>query len=180
MALAIGLIVATPPLVGAQEIASDEPGVYVSFPGLSGELAHEDRSDWIDVLSIDWGMDGNSALETGTERMCAGYRTGGTVVGGLTLTRPHDGSPSAFARACAEGTHFPIMVVETTSERTGLGRHMRYELQDAMITAYSIDTSGDAPTESISFDYTKVDSRVIPATQRGKLDPAWNPEFAGP
>jgi len=177
--VALGLVASTAPFANAQD-RPDRPGVYVSFPGLDGDSEHEGDSEWIDVLSVEWGADRDSAPETGTERMCAGYRTGGAVVGTLTLTKPHDGSPSRFSRACAEGTHFPIMLVETTSERTGRGRHMRYELQDAMITAYSINTSGDAPTESMSFDYTKLDSRVIPATQRGKLDPTWDPEFAGP
>lgn len=177
---AVGFLGPTAPLAQAQERATDGPAVYVSFPDMDAESQDVAQLDWIDMLSVEWGAAGNSAPEARSERRCAGYRTGSAVVGAVTLTRVYDVVPFEFARACAEGTHFATMVIETTSKLTGSGRHMRYELRDVLVTRHSIDAAGDQPTESISLEYTKVDSRAIPATQRGKLDPAWDPEFAGP
>lgn len=166
----------------AQETAPTraETGIYLNLSGLGGELEDADHSNWIDVRSLAWGKVDNPAATTGAARRCSGFRDGSAVVGDVTLTRFSDASSSRLALACSEGRHFPSMVVEMTDSRSAGGRYIRYELQNVMMTSYSLATTGVRPTESFSFNYAKAESRAIPATQRGKLDSAWDVEDSEP
>jgi len=160
----------------AQEAAPTraEAGIYMKLPGLGGELEDADRSDWIDVLSLAWGTGVYPDRATQAVRRCSGYRAGESVVGELTLTRSTDEASSALGLACTEGRHFPVMFVELADSRSAAGRYIRYELQDVMMTSYSISIAGDSPTESFTFDFVKAESRALPEAQQGKLDPAWD------
>jgi len=179
---AVAFLVPAASLSHAQEGAPGQKTVSIrmSIPGLLGEEEGVERSDWIEVLSLEWGTAGNPSPESATMRRCAGFRAGSIVVGDLTLTRIHDTNSPLLARACSEGRHFASMIIEMTTGRSEAGSYIRYDLQDAMITSYSTDSSGDRPTESFSFNFAKADSGAIPATQRGKLDPAWDVENSEP
>ena len=169
---AAALLVAAAAPASAQE-GDSEAKIFVTFAGLDSGSVNEDGAEWIEMRSLEWGSAGDT-VQIG--RRCAGYRLGGTVVGRLTLTRSRDGSPPDFQRACAEGKHFARMVAELATGRSEGGRYARHELRDVMVTSYRVDASSPFPMESISFDYVGAESRVIPATQRGKLDPDWDPE----
>jgi type VI secretion system secreted protein Hcp len=179
---AVLFLVIPVPESGAQETTPDRPsaGAWMKLSGLNGESTDEVHSDWIEVSSLEWGASGTQNPAVHSVRRCAGFRSGELVVGDLTLTRYSDASSSQLVLACTEGRHFPGMVVEIATSQSEVGRYIRYDLQDAMITSYSIETSGDRPTESFSFDYAKAESSAIPAAQRGKLDPTWDVENSEP
>ena len=97
-------------------------------------------------------------------------------IGNVVLTKSYDKSSPKLAEACAKGTHIPKLSLEwTTSEADG-ARYVRYELQDVMISSYSIDATGDRPMESLSLNFAKVKTTYIPQNERGKLDSGWKVE----
>jgi len=179
---AVAFLIPAVSLAYAQEVAPTraEAGIYMKLSGLGGELEGADRSDWIDVLSLAWGTDGDSGPATQAVRRCSGYRAGESVVGVLTLTRYTDEASPALALACTEGRHFPFMFVEMADSRSAAGRYNRYELQDVMMTSYSVASAGDRPAESFTVNYVRAESRALPDTQQGKLDPAWDVEDSKP
>jgi len=69
---------------------------------------------------------------------------------------------------------------ELTTGRPDGGRYIRYDMQNVMITGYQVAVSGDREIEWFRFDFAKVVSEAIPATQRGKLDAAWDVENSEP
>jgi len=179
---AVAFLVPAASDVSAQEETADRqaPGIYLKINGLESEAENQDHSAWMDVLAIEWGGAENPAAGTTSLRRCAGFRAGSVAVGDLTLTRYPDASSSTLTRACAEGRHFPSMVVEMTTGQSDGARYIRYDLQDVLIAGYHTDTSRGRQTESFTFNYARVESEAIPATQRGKLDSAWDVENSEP
>ena len=182
MATAVAFLISAATVVSAQEGVVDRqaPGIYLKISGLEGEAEYVDHSALIDVLSLEWGAAESNTTATNSPRRCAGFRAGSVPVGDLTITRVHDAASSTLFRACAEGTHFPTVVVEMTTGRPDGGRYIRYDLQNVMITGYQVTASGDREIESFRFDFSKVAAGAIPATQRGKLDSAWDVENSEP
>lgn len=146
--------------------------MYLKIEGIEGEASDRAHSAWIDVLSVDWGAKGTPVRATtavrqgGVERK----RPGRVKYGDITLKKGYDASSPKLAEACATGKHIPSVVVEyTTSEADG-SRYMRVELQDVVISSYSIDATGGRPTESISLNYAKIETTYIPQEERGKVE----------
>jgi len=154
MVTAIAFLISAASVVSAQEEVVDRqaPGIYLMISGLEGEAENEDPPAWIDVLSLEWGAAESNTTATKTPRRCAGFRAGSVAVGDLMITRVHDDG----------------------------GRYIRYDMQNVMITGYQVAVSGDREIEWFRFDFAKVVSEAIPATQRGKLDAAWDVENSEP
>ena len=152
--------------------------MFLKIDGIDGEAVDEAHSDWIDVLSVEWG-----AMRTPPrvnlarpQRDAMRKRPGRVKYGDITLTKSYEKSSPKLAEACAKGTHIPKVSLEwTTSEADG-SRYMRVELQDVTISSYGIDATGDRPMESISLNYAKVKTTYIPQDERGKLDSGWKVE----
>ncbi len=190
---AVLLLIATPSTASAQEGDPDRPMVvgivpgpvaavdmFLKIDGIDGEASDEAHSDWIDVLSVDWGARADPARPTTP----APQRRGGDgarrptrmEIGNVVLTKSYDASSPSLALACAKGTHIPSLVLELTSSEADGSRYVRYELQDVIISSYSIDATGDRPTESVTFNFAKVEWQYIEQDQRGKLDSGWKVE----
>lgn len=191
--LSAGLIfITTPSTASAQEGDSDKPVIagvvpnppvaavdmFLKIDGIDGEASDEAHSNWIDVLSVDWG-----AMQTPAranlappQRDAVRQRPGRVKYGDITLTKSYDKSSPKLVEACAKGTHIPSIVLELTTSEADGSRYMRVELQDVIISSYGIDATGDRPMESISLNFAKVKTTYIPQNERGRLDSGWRVE----
>lgn len=152
--------------------------VYMQFGDIKGESTDRAHSDWIDVLSVDWGAKGTpvrasmAVPQGGAERK----RPGRVKYSNITLKKSYDASSANLAQACANGTHIPRVSLEWTTTDADGTKYMRAELQDVIISSYSIDASGDQPIESISLNYAEIKTSYIPQNQRGNVETEWKVE----
>ena len=86
----------------------------------------------------------------------------------LSVTKLMDAaSPAIFTEACVgKGKIVKIDLCTVGSDQ--IDTYMSYELEDCMISGYSVSTGGDRPQESLSFSFTKMTMKFIPYDKNGK------------
>ncbi|MGH7543568.1 MAG: Hcp family type VI secretion system effector [Gemmatimonadota bacterium] len=129
------------------------PG-YMWIEGIDGESRDEDHVKWIDVLSVDWPS--------------GAAQPSGPGAGEVVITRALDASSPRLVETIAQGAIVPLMVLHAPigGDRTS---YHAFELENVRITSYSISTAGNVPTESISFQFEKIDIKDGPVLKGKKI-----------
>ncbi|WP_462270049.1 Hcp family type VI secretion system effector [Desulfobacter sp.] len=139
-------------------------GVFAKYDGFDGESKDENHKNWIDVLSIDWGIHKPGGGATGQSR-----RRGGAVVEDLTLTIEYEKAAPKLQEKCLKGEIIPLLEIEQTATYGGArATYLRYELKNVMVTSFQVNASGNdeagPPTvvasnnfEEIKVTYTEYD-----------------------
>ena len=154
-----------------------DAAVFAKYDGIDGESAVDPSHDqWIDVLSIDWGMHRPGA---------SSRRRGSVVVEDLRLTIDYDKASPKIAEKCLRGEVIPKLEIDLTATY-GESRavYLRYELKNVQITSYQINASGNdeagPPTvvvgnnfEEIKVTYTEYDSE---GSSKGNTEYQWRVE----
>lgn len=133
--------------------------IYLKFDGIDGDATHEDHKKWIDVLSVSWGVGRAISTPSGsTDNREASEPS----VSEISIVKMFDtASPKLFTQSCTgnEGKEVKIDLVSTGSPGV---TYCTYTLTNALISSYSVSTSGDRPTESISISFTKLEFKLTP------------------
>ncbi len=145
-------------------LALAAPGVeaagYLKFEGVKGESQDKDHSDWIDVISVDWGATRSTVTRSG-----ASLRQPRLEAGTVTITKRVDkASPSLMMRN-ASGKPTKTVVIES-NYGGARATYLKYELQNVRITSLKTAGSGAQMTETITLSYKKI--RLIPSRLRKK------------
>ena len=120
----------------------------------------------IDVQSWSWGV-----TQTGSARAGAGGGAGRAQFEPFTVTKRVDAtSPQLFVDT-ASGRHVPRV---TLTVRSSGGGYLRYTLEDVLISGLTVETSTGAPTESLSFNYGKIEIEVGGQGQAAPVKAGWD------
>lgn len=139
--------------------------IYLKYDGIDGEATHNDHKKWIDVGSLQFGVGRAIATPSGST---ANREASEPSVSEITVTKQYDASsPHLFVESCtgAAGKTVKIDLVSTGSPGVTYGQ---YTLTDTLVSAYSISTGGDRPTESISLSFTKIEFKLTPYDNANK------------
>jgi type VI secretion system secreted protein Hcp len=154
--------------------------MFIKFDGVDGESKDDKHDKWIDVLSVDWGNTSSRGTDGRPQRMVRprrGERAGDAEIKSLTLTKSYDAASVNLMKACAEGTHFPSVLIEMTTSQEEGSRFMKVELDNVIVSSYSMSGGeGSVPTESVTLNFSKFEYAYIKEHQRGKTDASWKVE----
>jgi type VI secretion system secreted protein Hcp len=137
---------------------------FAKYEGVDGESKDATHNNWIDVLSLDWGVHRPGGGATGQSR-----RRGAAVVEDLVLTIEYEKAAPKLQEKCLRGEVVPKLEIELTATYGGArATYLRYELKNVMVTSYQINASGNdeagPPTvvvgnnfEEIKVTYTEYD-----------------------
>lgn len=130
---------------------------FLEIKGVEGETRDEERSKTkdIDVLSFSWGESNGGSMGIG-----GGGGAGKVNMQDFHFTMTQNRATPTLMKFCANGKH--ISEATLRCRRAGEKPHtfMTIKFTDIVITSYQIGASGghsDLPTDSISFNYTKID-----------------------
>jgi type VI secretion system secreted protein Hcp len=138
LVLMFALLVAVPMFAADTKTSKDGAGSIV-FDGKS-----------IDVLSWSFGVSQSASTSGG------GGGAGKVTFKDFTFTKKIDKSSSALFLACASGQHIPQVVLSVVDDKgSPIGT---VSFQDVIVSDFTTSASGgDAPSESISLNYTKIE-----------------------
>lgn len=122
---------------------------------IKGTAILDAHADWITISSMQLGV--GRAISTsggGTDR-----DTSNPSFSELTLTKMTDiASADLFMQAIAGKSlgKAELHFIQTGGSTSKGQVFMKIELEDAIISSYSVDSSGERPTESFSINFTKI------------------------
>ena len=135
------LIVVCALLVAVPVFAGD------ALKGPAGSIAIEGRS--IEVLSWSFGVSQTAVADGG------GSGSGKATFTDFTFTKKLDKTSSSLFLACATGKHFPKATLSVADEKGNVVGTV--DLDDVLVTGFTTSArAGDAPTESISLSYSRI------------------------
>lgn len=140
---------------------------FLKIDGIPGETTDASHKDEIQVLSFSWG-----ASQSGTGAASAGGSGAGKVnMSDFSFNQYVNKASPKLMLACALGTH--IASATLTCRRAGEKQqeYLVVKFGEVLISSYQTGGSGgdDRPSESISFNFTKVDIVYKPQNADGSL-----------
>jgi len=138
---------------------------FLKIQGIKGESVDSKHKDEIVVESFSWGVTNSGAGYAGS----AGRATGKATPSDFTVMKKIDkSSPDLFA-ACASGKHTPTMVLTIRKAGGTPLEYLKYKFHEVMVSSYQAGGSagGDLPTESVSFNYAKVEIEYVAQDSKG-------------
>ena len=139
--------------------------IYMKIEGINGKVTAKGHEEWVDVSSLQWGVGRAISSAVGTS---ADREASKPSISEVSITKMMDeSSPLIFTEACV-GKAKLVKIDLCTVGTDQIDTYMSYELEDCMISGYSVSSGGDRPSESISFSFTKMTMKFIPYDKNGK------------
>ena len=125
------------------------------FPGNVTSSGHE---DWIEVESMQFGVGRGITMAVGSSK---DREASEPSVSEIVVTKMMDAtSPKIFREACiGKSKKVEIHLVRTTEGN--FETYMEYVLSSTLISGYSVSSGGDRPSESITFNFTKIEMNYV-------------------
>lgn len=139
--------------------------IYVKYEGIDGEATHESHKKWLDVGSMSFGVNRSISTPSGAT---TNREASEPSVSEVTISKLMDSaSPKLFTESAtgAAGKKVQIHLVSTGSPGN---TYVEYTLHNALVSSYSVSTSGDRPSESVSISFTKLEYKFIPYDDKNK------------
>jgi len=147
--------------------------MFLKIEGVEGESKDKAHGKEIDVLFLNWSsaMQASRAGAAGTSK---------ANVEDISVTKYIDKATPKLFESLATGKHIAEAKIVVRSTGGNPVEYLKYTLRDVMITSYSTGASGeDRPTESISFNYGKIEveyTELNPDGTPGKVTvQGWDP-----
>ncbi len=139
---------------------------HIKFDGVDGESTHDDHKGEIEILSWSWGV---SNVNTGATSG-GGSGKGKATPGDLHFTHNYDKASPVLAKKCAQGVHFPTVVLTARKSGEGQKDFFKVTMKEVFIT--SVQASGHSAgdiNESVSMSYAEVEFAYKAQDASGKL-----------
>ena len=138
--------------------------VHIRFDGVDGESTDRDHKGEVRVLTWGWGV-AQAASPAG-----AGSGTGKATPADLVFTHDYDKASPLLARRCAQGKHFPTVVLSARKAGEGQKDFLKVTMKEVFITSIQVVGQGEGDLqESVSLRYGTIEFGYKPQDARGGL-----------
>jgi type VI secretion system secreted protein Hcp len=138
--------------------------IYMKIDGISGDVTAAGHENWIHCNSLQWGVGRGIGAPTGSAKE---RESSEPSISEVVVTKEMDASsPYLFLESCiGKGKKVNLHICKTGTDQ--LVNYYEMELENTMISGYSVSSGGDNPTESVSLNFTKVETKYTPVTADG-------------
>jgi len=125
----------------------------MKFEGVKGDVTAEGYTDWIEVNSFQWGLGrGISTPVGGTKDREATAPSVSEVV----ITKNSDVATTGLMQKALTGDGAKVTFDFCKTDKDKLTKYYEFELQNTLISGFSLNSGGERPTESISLNFTNI------------------------
>jgi len=130
--------------------------IYMKYASCNGSATAQSHEQWITCESIQWG--GGRAIGTATGS--AMNREASMVsISEVVITKQQENSSPEMLKRSYTGTDGEDVTIHlTTTSNEGVNTIMELKLTNSLISGFSCSSGGDRPSESISINFTKIES----------------------
>ena len=160
---ALGLVFAISAIPSSSAQFVDQ--IFMQYEGIDGEVAVRGHENEIQLNSFQFGIGRGISSPAGG---ASGREASAPSISEITVTKVMDkSSPKLFGEAVAGQPHkvtiFFVNIVNDKPEN-----YVKFELENVLISGYSVSSGGDRPTESLSLNFSKITFTYIPIDETGK------------
>ena len=144
-----------------------EGNCYVKLDGIDGESTDKQHEKWIQMWSWQWGVSNTGRAGSGV----VGQTRGVSMVQDFSFTKQLDKASAKIQEKCLNGTNIPKVTISVCGiGEKELHEYLRYDLNDCVITSYSIGGTSEMPQENLTVNFSKVEWTYTPLGRDGKPD----------
>ena len=130
--------------------------IFAKYDGIDGESRDSLHQEWIDVLSVDWGM-----RQPATTTAIFRRRRGSVTVEDFKLVMEYDKASPKLQEKCLRGEVIPKLEIEQTATFGGMRQvYLKYELRNVMVVSVDINATGNdeagPPTVVVTNNFEEV------------------------
>lgn len=139
--------------------------IYMEFQGIKGNVTAAGHEKWIDVGSVQFGVGRGVSTPVGK---AADREASAPSVSEVVITKVLDDASCFLFQEALQGKGDKVVKFDFVKSGTGdkLETYLKFQLDDVMVSGYSISSGGDRPTESISLNFTKITYTNTPADRK--------------
>ncbi len=141
--------------------------IYMQFAGIDGSVTAKGFEKQIELSSLQFGVGRAISMDSGN---AANRSHGRPSLSEITVTKQMENSSFGLLKEALSGNagkKVKISVVEVNADQ--LKEYVVYELEEVLISGYSVSTAGDIPSESISLSYAKITASFTAADKGNKM-----------
>ena len=133
--------------------------IYLKFGSIKGSVTTKGHEEWLNVQSFQFGVARGIATPVGNAK---NREASAPSLSEVTFTKEMDqSSPYLFNEGCVgKGLKAVFHFCRTAGNQ--LETYLEVELENALVSNYSVSSGGDRPSESISLNFTKILMKYIP------------------
>lgn len=128
--------------------------IYIKYDGIDGEVTAKGHEKWIELHSFQWGVSNGGGSAQPSEVNVSSFISAA--------------SPKLFI-ATVNGTTIPSATIDFVTAAQPIQPYLQYELENVLISGYSVSSGGDRPVESLSLNFTKIKFSYVPMRDDGGL-----------
>jgi len=127
--------------------------IYMEIEGVKGDVTAEGHKDWIEVQSFQWGVGRGITTPVGGSK---DREASAPSVSEIVVTKVSDMASANLMRDALWGEGKKIKIDFCKTDKDKFEPYYQFELEEAMLSGYSVSSGGDRPTESLSINFTKI------------------------
>ena len=136
--------------------------IYFQMDGVQGDATQEQHVGWMDIQSLQWQVARNINTLAGA---AANREASEPAISEVTLTKISDSSTTSLFQQACTGTQGVAAKIDLVTTGSGGETYIEYILHNTLIASYTVGSSGDRPTESITLNFTQMDVTYTPFNQ---------------
>jgi type VI secretion system secreted protein Hcp len=139
--------------------------IYMKYASINGSSTAQSHEQWITCSSIQWG--GGRAISTPTGS--AMNREASMVsISEVVITKNQDNaSPELLKRSYVGTDGEDVEIHLTTTSNQGVNTILGLKLTNTLVSGFSCSSGGDRPMESVSLNFTKIESKFSNQAEGG-------------
>ncbi|MDT7949889.1 MAG: type VI secretion system tube protein Hcp [Acetobacteraceae bacterium] len=129
--------------------------IYMNYNegALKGDVTETGHKEWIEVNSFQWGVGRGISSPTGGS---ADRESSAPSISEIVVTKPQDISSVGLLTEAYQGDGVKVQLDFCRTNKDQMQVYLTIELENVMISGYSVSSGGDRPQESISLNFTKI------------------------
>lgn len=141
--------------------------IYLKYsnPTVNGDVTTENYTNQIEVNSLQWGIGRAIGAATGK----SGNRESSTPsVSEITVSKEFDNASGGLLKeALGTSSKASLIISFVRTNEAGAKTYLEFTLTDVAISGFSLSSGGDRPSESLSFNFTKIEAKFTPTNADG-------------
>lgn len=147
--------------------------IYMNVEGIPGDVTAEGHEKWIEVSSFQIGVGRHIGVPTGRH---AEREASAPSISEIVVTKTSDTASAKLFQQALWGEGVKVKIDFCKTDKDKLEVYDTYELEDVLLSNFSVSSAGERPMETLSLNFTKI---IFTHTQMGDVNETGSPEKVG-